>query len=469
MEFARIALADGADLDGFRRAARRLIADAVPPEQVVWCDGTESDLFGTAHATDAPPLSLPRKIAALIENVICHREPARYALLYTLIWRVRQGEAGLLEIATDPLVHRLHRMGKAVHRDAYKMHAFLRFRKIDDAALGERYVAWFEPEHYVLERAAPFFIDRFRSLAWSILTPLGSLHWDRENLVVGPAAQRQDAPAADALEAVWRGYYESVFNPARVNPAAMRTQMPKKFWHNMPETAAISGLIRAAQARESGMIAREATAPRKRNPDKAVAAMAEQEPQSLEALNRLIAALEPLSPGADRAVLGEGPIGPAIALVGEQPGDQEEREGRPFIGPAGRLLDDMLGEIGIDRRRVYITNAVKHFKFTPRGQRRIHDKPTTAEIKRYRWWLMKELAFVRPRFVVALGATAGLALHGRAVSVLRERGAQRFGDYAGYLTIHPSYLLRLSDARATQQARADFRADLERIRELTAT
>jgi uracil-DNA glycosylase len=217
------------------------------------------------------------------------------------------------------------------------------------------------------------------------------------------------------------------------------------------------------------MIAREATAPRKRNPDKAVAAMAEQEPQSLEALNRLIAALEPLSPGADRAVLGEGPIGPAIALVGEQPGDQEEREGRPFIGPAGRLLDDMLGEIGIDRRRVYITNAVKHFKFTPRGQRRIHEKPTTAEIKRYRWWLMKELAFVRPRFVVALGATAGLALHGRAVSVLRERGAQRFGDYAGYLTIHPSYLLRLSDARATQQARADFRADLERIRELTAT
>jgi DNA polymerase len=174
--------------------------------------------------------------------------------------------------------------------------------------------------------------------------------------------------------------------------------------------------------------------------------------------------LEPLSAGADRAVLGEGPLDPVIAFVGEQPGDQEEREGRPFIGPAGQLLDEMLAEVGIDRRKAYVTNAVKHFKFTPRGKRRIHEKPTTAEVKRYRWWLMKELDLVRPRLVVALGGTAGLALHGRAVSVLRERGETRFGEFPGYLTIHPSYLLRLADDRAAREARAQFRADLGRIK-----
>jgi DNA polymerase len=469
MEFARVSLAEGADLDGFRRAARWLIAEGVVPEQAVWCAGTADDLFGMTSAKDGPPLSLTRKMAELIECVVCQREPMRYALLYTLIWRVLHGEAGLLEVASDPLVHRLQRMAKAVQRDVYTMHAFLRFRKVADAELGERYVAWFEPEHYVLERAAPFFIGRFRSLVWSILSPVGSLHWDRESLVVGAPAQRRDAPAADELEAVWRGYYESVFNPARVNPAAMRTQMPKKFWHNMPEATAIAGLVQSAQARQSGMIERAAVPSRKRNPDKAVTAMAEQEPQSLETLNRLITTLEPLSPGADRAVLGEGPLDPAIAFIGEQPGDEEEREGRPFVGPAGQLLDEMLAEIGIDRRRAYVTNAVKHFKFTPRGKRRIHEKPTTAEVKRYRWWLMKELDFVRPRLVVALGATAGLALQGRPVSVLRERGGMRLGDFAGYLTVHPSYLLRLTEEQAKQAARALFRADLERIKALAIT
>ncbi len=203
--------------------------------------------------------------------------------------------------------------------------------------------------------------------------------------------------------------------------------------------------------------------PIKRNPDKAVLAMADQNPRTLAQLNRIIAAAEPLVPGATRAVLGEGPIGAAIALVGEQPGDQEDLQGRPFVGPAGQLLDGALEKAGIDRRGIYVTNAVKHFKFEQRGKRRIHQKPTAGEVKHYRWWLMQELAFVQPRLVVALGATAARALTGKAVSITQARGETRFDDLPGYITVHPSYLLRLPDEAAKREAYAAFLADLKRV------
>jgi DNA polymerase len=189
MELFRIVLREGADLEGFRDAARRLVARQAPPEAVLW--GTQAEAFFGADLPEAaPPLALPRPAAALIETVICHRDPARYALLYTLIWRLLHGERHLPEVASDPLMHRLETMRKAVHRDLHKMHAFLRFREVADPDGAERYVAWFEPDHHILEAAAPFFIERFRGLAWSILTPLGALHWNREALSFGPPPRR---------------------------------------------------------------------------------------------------------------------------------------------------------------------------------------------------------------------------------------------------------------------------------------
>lgn len=208
--------------------------------------------------------------------------------------------------------------------------------------------------------------------------------------------------------------------------------------------------------------------PVSKDPDLFAAAAAPPEPRSLDELNRQIAASAPLTPGADRAVLGEGPAGAAIAFVGEQPGDVEDREGRPFVGPAGQLLNQALEQVGIDRTKVYVTNAVKHFKFEERGKRRIHAKPTAGEVKRYRWWLFKELGFIRPRLVVALGATAVLSLTGKPLSITRARGQAQFGEFSGFITVHPSYLLRLPDEMAKRAAYQEFRADLERIRELAA-
>ncbi len=225
-------------------------------------------------------------------------------------------------------------MARTIRRDLHKMHAFLRFRRVEGEDR-ERFVAWFEPDHFILEATASFFVDRFRSLDWTILTPIGSMRWDRATLTFGPPARREDAPADDRFEEGWRDYYESIFNPARVNPKAMRAEMPKKYWRNMPEAASIAALIREAPQRTARMIDREATMPAKRKPERALEAMWDQEPKSIGELNAVIARAGPLVPGATQPVFGEGPDGAAIAFVGEQPGDQEDLQGRPFVGPAG--------------------------------------------------------------------------------------------------------------------------------------
>ena len=189
------------------------------------------------------------------------------------------------------------------------------------------------------------------------------------------------------------------------------------------------------------------------------------EPTSLSALNRQISAAPPGVKGGTRAVLGEGPLDAEIAFVGEQPGDQEDRVGKPFVGPAGKMLDKAMAEAGIDRARVYVTNAVKHFKFEPRGKRRLHAKPNAGEVKHYRWWLEKELDLVKPKLVVALGATAALALAGKPVAVSKNRGPMLLDGRPGYVTVHPSFLLRMPEEDRAAGFRA-FVTDLKRARKL---
>jgi len=484
-----VCLQPGADLDGFRAALRRLIADHVPPEAIVWDSAPALFESAPAHTSlgPAPPVALPRAVAELIGWVVCHHDPERYALLYQLVWRMRHGEPSLPEIASDPLIHRLHLMEKSVRRDVHKMHAFVRFRRTETPVeqpptraergpggatikYADHFVAWFEPEHFILQKAAPFFIERFLSMRWSILSPLGALHWDRDRLILGPPARREDAPQSDAFEAGWRSYYESIFNPARLNPAVMRGHMAKKYWKNLPEAAAIAGLVRSAPSRVRQMIEQDGSVAKKRDPEKAVAAMTQkieqgQAPKSLAALNRLITSAPPMVQGGTRAVLGEGPLHPDIAFVGEQPGDQEDLAGKPFVGPAGRMLDKAMEDAGIDRSKAYVTNAVKHFKFEQRGKKRIHSKPTAGEVKHYRWWLEKELDLVKPKLVVALGATAALALSGKPLAISKNRGPIILDGRPGFITIHPSFLLRMPE-EDKEQAYKDFVADMKRIRRL---
>jgi DNA polymerase len=446
------ALVDEDDFEGWRRDARALALARVPPAEVVWQVGdVPADLFGDEAIlprADAV-FSVPRPFLDLAETVILHADPERFALLYAMLVRLR-GQPGLIEDRADPLLRRLEDMAKSVRRDIHKMRAFLRFREVQDDA-GTRFVAWFEPEHHIVRANAGFFVRRFPNMRWSILTPRVSLHWDGDALSQGPGARREDAPEGDPIEAVWKTYYASIFNPARLKTGAMLKEMPRKYWHNMPETALVPQLIASAQARESGMI-ESARKERPSNIDAAWGALRDEAAGCTRChLHRC----------ATQTVFGEGPLDAPLMLVGEQPGDQEDLAGHPFVGPAGKMLDQALKAAGIERGEVYVTNAVKHFKYEQRGKRRIHQRPVTSEIKACRWWIEQETLLIRPKLIVALGATAAQSLFGRTMKIGESRGRPLPlpDGGTGLITIHPSYLLRVRDD--VDAERAEFVRDLK--------
>ena len=190
----------------------------------------------------------------------------------------------------------------------------------------------------------------------------------------------------------------------------------------------------------------------------------------LDALSRRAASCQacPLWKDATQTVFGEGPPNADVMFVGEQPGDREDREGRPFVGPAGLLLDKALVDAGLDRKRIYVTNAVKHFKFEQQGKRRLHKRPNTSEIKICRRWLFDEIEAVSPRLIVALGATAAHGLTGRATAVQSNRGSVLTVDKGlrVFMTIHPSALLRLQDEEERRSGYQSFVNDLRSIERL---
>jgi probable DNA metabolism protein len=464
-----VTLTGPADFSGWRTAARELICANVRPDQVEWLeDGANGSLFEEALATDEvsdakSSFSVPRSFVELAEVVALHEAHDKFPLLYRLLWRLRR-EPYLLRDPLDADVARAAEMRKSVERDIHKMHAFVRFREVVGAPAGLR-VAWFEPQHHILEAAAPFFVRRFANFRWSILTPEQSAHWDTHALSFGPGARRSDAPAVDAHEDLWRTYYASIFNPARLKPAAMRQHMPKKYWRNLPESSLIPQLIADAGSRTAAMLDNPPTPARSRGPATEIELLAPPPHASLESIRLRARHCKdcPLWQNATQTVFGEGPQSARIVFVGEQPGDQEDIAGRPFVGPAGKLFDQALTEAGIDRQLTYVTNAVKHFKFEPRGKRRIHKKPSELEVSACSQWLRQELQMIEPKIVVALGATAARALFGRAIAIGENRGTVLSARAAGapdiLITVHPSYLLRVPpEQRDAEYSR--FVADL---------
>ena len=558
-----IVLAGETDLDGFRREARRLLAAGVPPAAVEWhvAGAAEGNLFAVPAAQGAPggraaasgsfgsdPLAaadavdpssdaphadatgpddraprsaVPAAFLALCAEVVLHRDPGRFGLLYRLLWRLAH-EPALRHDPIDADRVRAAHLAQAVRRDLHKMKAFVRFRPVAGpgarAGVDERpdrprcdeaesdghgdgdttlHVAWFEPGHHVVEAAAPFFARRFASLRWALLTPGRSVRWDGQRLEFGPGARRDEAPGPDAGEQLWLTYYEHIFNPARLKLAAMQREMPRRYWPNLPEARLIGPLAAAAHERSARMVAQPAGVPRRRIPafdaaavrgtglaatgamdagagvglpaDRPAPLSADAPPAeraaALAALRDAAARCRecPLHRDATQAVGGEGPVGAALMLVGEQPGDQEDLRGRPFVGPAGQLLDRALARLGWPREALYVTNAVRHFKFELRGGRRIHGSPAQREADACRHWLDSEIALVRPRALVALGATAARQLLGRPVAVLRERGRwhERGDGRRVLVTLHPSALLRMPPG-ARDAAVAQWLDDLRR-------
>jgi len=463
-----ITLEHDTDFEGWRKAARALVLNDVSPSDVTWrTPGQMPELFAPVAATSLPEVphatfSVSAKFVELAQSAILHRDIARFAILYRLLSRLRSHH-DLLAVATDPDVLLVAAMARAVHRDQHKMQAFVRFREIGRERKS-RYVAWYEPEHHIVEATAPFFARRFADMAWSILTPDICAHWEGHVVAFTPGISKAAAPSEDRLEETWLRYYASIFNPARLKVKAMQTEMPKKYWRNLPEASLIKPLITGAGRATSAMIAEAATDPHKSQKRPEPSVKHKHVAGDLEALREAASDCRacPLWKDATQTVFGEGLQTARVVLVGEQPGDKEDLAGKPFVGPAGQMLDRALKEAGIDRATVYVTNAVKHFKFVPRGKIRLHQKPNTSEIRACRPWYERELAAIKPDLVVAMGATAAQSVFGKITPINKTRG--RLIDLEdgtrALVTVHPSYLLRLPDAEARALEYQRFVGDL---------
>ncbi len=250
------------DFAGWRAAAREHVRAGTPPEDIVWQQPYERDLFADSEGETSIGLparyripTVPRSFVDLAERVVCHQATDRFARLYRVLWRVAVGgEQGLWTRFSDPDMHYLHTLGKNVARERHKMHAFVRFRQTPPAG-HEHFHAWFEPEHHTLRLSVPFFVRRFANMHWSIVTPAESAHWDGSKLVFGPGGQRCSGPEDDAFEPLWRTYFSSIFNPARLMVDAMQSEMPVRYWKNMPEGELIQALVGDAGSRTASMLA----------------------------------------------------------------------------------------------------------------------------------------------------------------------------------------------------------------------
>ncbi len=459
----------------WRTVTRPLLIKGVETHAIEWGDKCHSSVMGQldlmmATANDAitptgdnGSISLPSGLMRLLETIASFRHAGRWEFMYRLAYRTLRENPRLLQDAADPDVHNASLMERAIRRDCHKIHAFVRFREFVDPAGEKSYFAWFIPEHEILRRASSFFVKRFTNMSWTIATPDGAAVWDRVELRFVDTAGVADQPRVDEQEKLWRTYYRSICNVARINPAAMMREMPQRYWRHLPEAAEIGVLIRDGL---SNFASRHSDAESQAlNTSKAVQRALAQLPtpgEGPQACRRC-----DLWRHATQAVVGDGVVSATLMLVGEQPGDEEDLRGLPFVGPAGAVLEQAIAAAGLKRSDLYITNAVKHFKWTPRGKRRMHARPSIDKINACSMWLNQEISTIRPFVIVALGSTALRALTGSSTSIdaARLMHLRHIDGTRVLATYHPAAILR-ADNEAAEIMRSKLVAGLTQARVL---
>ena len=427
----RIVLANETDWDGWRSATRRLVMGDVPPEDVSWSVGApHADLDNLPDSGNG--FGVSRALLALTGVAIQAREPDRFGLLYSLVRRANAGERPL-DDPDDPEAGWARRLALSVRAESHRMRAHLRFLRVEG-----RFLGWYAPAHFILEPNARLISRRFPDDVFSIVTPDGSAHWDGASLRFGPGLR--EAIDDNTLRVWWDAHAEALLTDTWEG-SSLPDADPLDDVPNPPGRSAIGPVVLSTRT----------------DPRLAAAALDSATCQRCD-----------LCRDATQTVFGEGPVDAPILFVGEQPGDREDVVGRPFVGPAGQLLDRAMEEAGIDRRAVYVTNAVKHFRFESSGPRRIHRTPDATHIDACGVWLRTERTCVNPVVTVLLGASAARAVLGRPVTVTRERGTPLTLPDRGpaLVTVHPSYLLRIPAGAAQDNAYADFVRDLTQARRL---
>lgn len=473
------------DFDEWRTTARLLLQDEMRPEDVFWHYHSAPTLFDGERASSpsekyspaqqSQEFLVPKQFINLAKNVICHESKGSAALLYRLLYRLQRDKTLLEKIYDIDTATALSRQ-KAVCHDIHHMHAFLRFKEI--CSLGNDnfrrcFTAWYEPQHFIIAEAIPFFCRRFTDMDWQILTPKGSAFYFNKRLFFGEPIFKKPQNK-DEIEELWKTYFASIFNPARLKVKTMQSHMPKKYWSNLPEAEIIDSLVDNAETRIETMERQPVLQPplfhsrlSERHAQNSVQTnfRSRTTPETSDILNDSIRSCKrcPLHCSATQAVCGEGPENASLIIVGEQPGDREDLVGRPFIGPAGQIFEKTIEKIGIERDEVYITNAVKHFKYELKGRKRLHKRADRSEIERCRWWLMKEIDIVKPKLIVAMGKTALFSLTdlNEPLSGLVGKIIETEEKIPVLVTFHPSYLLRIKSEELKKQETARFEQSLQ--------
>ena len=458
------------DFESFRNEARKLLQADVKPEDASWESEETPSLFATttlpSEIASTNSKTTPKIPASFVERAEVAAEnaaPDRFALLYRLLFRISHGERACHLDPLDRDAIRLRTLVREVREEEHRMHAFVRFRPVKTSAIRdqpETWVSWFRPAHPILRRVAPFFARRYPDVCWTIFTPELSAFWDKHELRFGPGANENEMPSPDALDDLFATYYGNIFNPARVNLDAYAKHVPSRIRVQLPEARALPEMIRNSSLQVATLTAERA-------PPSVMLPQA----RDLESLAHAAGDCRacPIGKSATQIVFGEGPRDAKIMIVGEQPGDEEDRVGRPFIGPAGKVLDDLLARAGLDRSRIYLTNAVKHFKWAPmpRGKRRMHSRPNAGEIATCHDWLRAEIDAIRPQMILCLGNSAGQSFVGSKLRVARDRGRATATPWAPWwmVSYHPSALLRAPDEAAREKMERELLSDLIQARE----
>lgn len=400
-------------------------------------EGAQSDLWADVPASAVP---VPAALRGPAYAISCFRSETRWTFLDRVRARWEKEGTTFLTDPADPDAREWTLRLKAIRRDVHKAHAFVRFKKIHSEQ-GEIFVAGHRPQHDTLDLFTRLFCRRFPNIRWAILTHEESAHFIAGTLAFGDGHPGQFPELDDDWENTWRTYYASIYNPSRLMISAMKKELPMHHWQTLPESRLIPDLIRRSGASLATMR------------QKAQATAENFLPGPEASLAELMGAL-PACEGCRlhahcRPTPGAGFAKASLVLVGEQPGDEEEKRGEPFVGPAGQVLRDAVARAGIDWSKLYVTNAVKHFKYEYQGPYRLHKRPDRDEVAACRPWFQREMSLVQPKVVLCLGSTAALSVSGRLWPVESYRGTRlpSSSPFEVRLTYHPAAILRAPAAK----------------------
>lgn len=440
----------------WRLKARSLLAEKILPEDIEWVTDETSFSFGEPWIPNDTKVNFTISPIFLekAQVVSAFRDPKIWTLLYRMAYRLLYENKKLLEIEVDSDVIDFNNRYRLVNRDIHKMKAFVRFKEINEDSK-KVYVAWHRPDHKIVRLAAPFFKDRFNGMNWIIMTEDETASWDGEELIYSEGVSESNVPNDDAAEDLWKTYYRSIFNPARIKISAMKKELPVRHWKTLPETELITSLIDEAPERLKEFY----------DSQRSVSVKADE----TFTLNELEVALKKcqacdICPMATAPVMGEGPMDSKIMFIGEQPGNEEDLAGKPFIGPAGELLNQALREIGFNRQDIYVTNAVKGFKHSYQQNMRWHRSANGSEISQCKPWLKQEIKIVKPEIIVCLGRTAAQSVLGKVIKLEEVRG-KFFKSALAEKTIilpHPASILR-ADPSLKDELFQRFKEELTQV------